>query len=62
MAVAVNAALVSFGLSEPAFEVEVVLGQVPILPVGERKARYLTARLLTRRVAGRPPGSRLDCL
>ena len=32
VAVAVNAALVSFGLSEPTFEVEVVLWQVPVLP------------------------------
>jgi len=32
VAVAVRTALVAFGLSEPAFEVEVVLRQVPVLP------------------------------
>ena len=39
MAVAVNAALVSFGLSEPAFEVEVVLRQVPVLPAHKQSRR-----------------------
>ena len=39
MAVAVNAALVSFGLSEPAFEVEVVLRQVPVLPSNKQSRR-----------------------
>jgi hypothetical protein len=39
VAVAVNAALVSFGLSEPTFEVEVVLGQVPILPSHKQSRR-----------------------
>ena len=39
VAVAVNAALVSFGLSEPAFEVEVVLWQVPVLPSNKQSRR-----------------------
>ena len=39
MAVAMNAALVSFGLSEPAFEVEVVLRQVPVLPSHKQSRR-----------------------
>ena len=34
-----NAALVSFGLSEPAFEVEVVLRQVPVLPANKQSRR-----------------------
>ena len=34
-----NAALVSFGLSEPAFEVEVVLRQVPVLPSHKQSRR-----------------------
>ena len=39
MAVAVNTALVSFGLSEPAFEVEVILWQVPVLPSHKQSRR-----------------------
>src|SRR5262245_25279890 len=39
VAVAVNAALVAFGLSEPAFEVEVVLRQVPVLPSHKQARR-----------------------
>ena len=34
-----HAALVSFGLSEPAFEVEVVLRQVPVLPSNTQSRR-----------------------
>src|SRR5262249_59709737 len=34
-----NAALMSFGLSEPAFEVEVVLRQVPVLPSHKQARR-----------------------
>jgi len=34
-----NAALVSFGLSEPAFKVEVVLRQVPVLPSHKQSRR-----------------------
>src|SRR5262249_57487376 len=34
-----NAARVAFGLSEPAFEVEVVLRQVPILPANKQSRR-----------------------
>src|SRR5215831_9866117 len=34
-----NAALVSFGLSEPAFEVEVVLRQLPVLPSHKQARR-----------------------
>ena len=36
---AVNTALVSFGLSEPAFEVEVILRQVPVLPSHKQARR-----------------------
>jgi len=39
VAVAMNATLVSFGLSEPAFEVEVVLRQVPVLPSHKQSRR-----------------------
>src|SRR5215468_4898040 len=39
VAVAVDAALVPFGLSEPAFEVEVVLRQVPVLPSHKQSRR-----------------------
>src|SRR5215470_4304866 len=39
VAVAVHAALVSFGLSEPAFEVEVVLWPVPVLPANKQSRR-----------------------
>jgi hypothetical protein len=39
VAVAVNTALVSFGLSEPAFEVEVILRQVPVLPSHKQARR-----------------------
>src|SRR5215510_13203799 len=34
-----NATLVSFGLSEPAFKVEVVLRQVPVLPANKQSRR-----------------------
>jgi len=47
--VAVNAALVSFGLSEPPFEVEVVLRQVALLSSNKqprRKARHHAAHVL----------------
>ena len=49
VAVAMNAALVSFGLSEPTFEVEVVLRQVPVLPShkqARRKASHDVAHRL----------------
>lgn len=39
MAVAVNTAFVSFGLSEPAFEVEVVLRQVSVLSSNKQSRR-----------------------
>ena len=39
MAVAVITALVSFRLSEPAFEVEVILWQVPVLPSHKQSRR-----------------------
>jgi hypothetical protein len=49
VAVAVNAALVAFGLSEPTFEVEIVLWQVPVLPANKqswRKAGHNVAHRL----------------
>ena len=39
MAVAVNAARVAFGLSEPTFEVEIVLWQGPVLPSHKQSRR-----------------------
>lgn len=51
---AMNAALVAFGLPKPPFKVEVVLGQVLSLSSGEEswgKARHHTAHVLLHRVS-----------
>jgi hypothetical protein len=56
--VAVHAALVPFGLAEPAFQVEVVLGHVRVLTPDKqagRKARHHVAHMLPGRI-----GARLD--
>ena len=53
VAVAVDAALVPFGLSEPAFEVEVGLGQVCLLAPDTQprgKARHHAAHVLAGRI------------
>jgi hypothetical protein len=52
--VTVNAALVAFGRSEPAFEVEVVLWQVPGVAPDEqpwRKARHHAAHVVPHRIS-----------
>lgn len=56
MPVAVNAALVPFGLAEPAFQVEVVLGQVCVLISNKqprRKAGHDMAHMLSDRIVAR---------
>jgi len=54
--VAMNAALVPFGLAEPAFQVEVVLGQVCVLTSNKqprRKAGHDLAHMLSDRIVAR---------
>jgi hypothetical protein len=54
VAVAMNAALMAFGLSEPPFKVEVVLRQVPLLSPDEQprgKARHHTAHVVPHRIS-----------